>query len=48
MFLLHLYYPATGLHQTLSFASAYARLLWMITLAAQPVILQREDVEVAS
>jgi hypothetical protein len=48
MFLLHLHYPATGRRETLSFPTAYARLLWMITLAAQPVALRREDVTGAS
>jgi hypothetical protein len=43
MFLLHLYYAHTDLHQTLAFESAFKRALWMIALTAQPVVLTVED-----
>lgn len=45
MFLLHLTY-ASGLHQILTFESAFLRALHMIALTAQPVEMSTEDVTV--
>jgi hypothetical protein len=42
MFLLHLAY-ASGVCRTLTFSTRFARGLWMITLAGQPVDLRTED-----
>ena len=42
MFALHLTYP-TGAVQTMTFGSAFARALVMITLASHPVVLQIEE-----
>jgi hypothetical protein len=42
LFLLHLRYPS-GREQTLSFPTAQARGLYLITLSAQPVAFQTED-----
>ena len=42
-FLLHLTY-ASGLVQTVPFASAFDRALWIITLSTQPVGLRSENV----
>jgi len=42
MFLLHLIYPS-GRHETKSFPTRFARALWVITLAGQPVKLRTED-----
>jgi hypothetical protein len=41
-FLLHLTY-ASGAVETLRFASAFDRSLWVIALAAQPVTFTLED-----
>jgi hypothetical protein len=43
-YLLHVHYPATDLHQTLNFESAFLRGLHMVLLANQPVTLRPEDV----
>jgi hypothetical protein len=48
LFLLHLYYPALDLHQTLNFETAFLRALHIILLTAQPVTLSIEDLAVAA
>lgn len=47
MFLLHLTHPNGNL-QTLTYASAFLRALWIISLAGQPVVVRLEDRAVAS
>jgi hypothetical protein len=42
MFLLHLTF-ASGRQETRSFPTRFARALWLITLAGQPVDLRTED-----
>lgn len=46
-FLLHLAYPS-GTVETLRFASAFDRSLWIIALAGQPVTMTLEDPGVAA
>lgn len=46
-FLLHLAYPS-GAVETLRFASAFDRSLWIIALAGQPVTMTLEDPGIAA
>ena len=47
MYLLHIH-SSNGMVMTVTFHSAFARTLAMIPLAAQPVTLTIEDVQVAA